>query len=76
MTGTQKLLKEINEAFAESNADFIIQNVTDDIKWTAAGDFTVQGIDEFSRKLREMATGHDYTLEIKNLFKWIQLKKK
>lgn len=57
----------MNEAFANGDVDFILQNVTDDIRWTAVGDFTVQGMEEFSKTLRKMVSGHDYTLEVKSI---------
>ena len=63
-TKNQELLEKLNRAFANNDADFIIQQVTDSIIWTAIGDFTIEGKQAFSQKLREMATGDPYQLDI------------
>ena len=67
MTKKEKLLQKINEAFANSEIDFIIENVTDDIKWTVVGDFTVEGKEPFKKALEEMANDEPFQLEIKNI---------
>lgn len=67
MTNKGKFLQKINEAFAKSDIDFIIENVTDNIEWTAVGDFSVSGKEEFKKALQEMATNEPFTLEIKNI---------
>ena len=67
MTKKEKLLQSINEAFAKSDIDFIIEHVTDDISWTAVGDFTVTGKEAFSETLKSMQSEEPYHLEIKNI---------
>ncbi len=67
MTKKEKLLQQVNEAFAKSNIDFILQNVTDDIEWTAVGDFSIQGEEEFVEALKKMANEEPFKLSIKNI---------
>lgn len=67
MTKKEKFLQKINEAFARSDIDFIIDNVTEDIEWTAVGDFTVKGREQFVDALGKMASDVPFKLEIKNI---------
>lgn len=67
MTKKGKFLQKINEAFAKSEIDFIVENVTDDIKWTAIGDFTVKGKEAFIESLEKMKSNEPFQLEIKNI---------
>ena len=67
MTEKGKFLRQLNEAFANSDIDFIIQNVTDDIKWTVQGDFSLQGKEDFTKALEEMAAPEPFELEIENI---------
>lgn len=67
MSKKEKLLQQINEAFSKNNTDFIIKHVTDDISWTAVGDFTVNGKEAFSKALKSMQSDKPYHLEIKNI---------
>lgn len=67
MTKKEKFLQKINEAFARSDIDFIIDNVAEDIEWTAVGDFTVKGKEEFIEALKEMVNNEPFELEIKNI---------
>ena len=47
-------LRDFNIAFAEGNADYIINAVTDDIVWTIVGDKRVIGKDDFTKTIHEM----------------------
>lgn len=67
MTKKGKFLQKINEAFARSDTDFIVKNVTDDIRWTIHGDRSVQGKEEFVQALKEMESGEPYELDINNI---------
>jgi len=49
------ILKEFNEAFAKSDVESIFKYVTDDIKWDMKGDKMVEGKEEFSNYVKEMA---------------------
>lgn len=67
MTTKEKLLQKINEAFSNNEIDFIVENVTDDIEWTAVGDFTVKGKEQFVDAMKKMASDVPFKLEIKNI---------
>lgn len=67
MTKKEKFLQEINGAFADNNTDFILENVTDDIKWTIIGDKTVKGKKEFREALKEMESEDPFELNISNI---------
>lgn len=67
MTKKEKLLQKINEAFAKSEIDYILENVTDDIEWTAMGDFSVKGKQQFIEAMKKMASDEPFKLDIKNI---------
>ncbi|MEX0610028.1 MAG: nuclear transport factor 2 family protein [Balneolaceae bacterium] len=67
MTEKAKFLKKINDAFAKSDIEFILQNVTDDIRWTVHGDFSLQGKDDFTKAMEKMASDEPYELNIENI---------
>lgn len=66
-TNNQELLKKINEAFARSDSDFIIENVTDNIRWTIVGDRTVEGIEDFTNALKAMEADEPMELTIHHI---------
>lgn len=63
-TKNQEFLEQINEAFARNDTDFIIRNVTDNIKWTAVGDFSVEGKDAFIEAMKQMEGDEPYKLTL------------
>jgi hypothetical protein len=67
MTKKEKILQKINEAFAKSEIDYILENVTDDIEWTAVGDFTVKGKVQFVDAMEKIASDVPFKIEIKNI---------
>lgn len=54
MNSIEKLLREINQAFAMVDTDFLVKHVTNDIKWTIVGDTVIKGKDAFIKSLEEM----------------------
>lgn len=66
-TQNQELLQNINEAFANNDMDFILKHVTDDIKWTVAGDFLVEGKQDFAEALKSMESEEPYDLKISHI---------
>lgn len=66
-TKNKEFLKKLNEAFAKNDADFVIQQVTDNIIWNVVGDFSVEGKEAFNQKLNEMISDEPYELEIHNI---------
>lgn len=67
MTKKGQFLRKLNEAFAKSDIDFIIEKVTDDIEWTVVGDFSLNGKEAFIKTMRKMASDEPYSIEIKNI---------
>lgn len=67
MTKKEQFLRHINEAFAKSDIDFIIENVADDIEWTVMGDFSLRGKEAFIEALQKMASDEPFVLEIQNI---------
>lgn len=72
-TKNQEFLEEFNKAFARSNSDYIIKHVTDDVKWTVLGDFSVEGKEAFITELKKMESPEPFELAIKNIIARDQL---
>ncbi|SHM35197.1 SnoaL-like domain-containing protein [Cyclobacterium lianum] len=66
-TKQQVFLKRLNEAFANSELEFILDAVTDDIQWTIVGDRVISGKEPFAKSLREMASPQPMKLEIRHM---------
>lgn len=66
-TKNQEFLEELNKAFARSDLEFILQHVTDDIKWTVAGDFSLEGKEAFKQELKKMESPEPFQLTINNI---------
>ncbi|MFH5831933.1 nuclear transport factor 2 family protein [Halalkalibaculum sp. DA3122] len=66
-TKNQKLLEEINEAFARNDLDFIIEHVTDTIRWEIVGDMIVEGKEAFAKALKEMQADEPMELTIHHI---------
>lgn len=64
MTQKESLLRRLNEAFARNDADFILESVTDSIRWTIIGDRTIEGKSDLASALREMAGDREHKLTI------------
>jgi hypothetical protein len=47
-------LKDFNIAFATGDVDFIIEHVSDDIHWEIYGDQSIQGMEQFFKKINAM----------------------
>lgn len=54
MKEAEKFLREINHAFAEKDAAFIIDRVTNDVTWKVIGEITVEGKADFTSALKRM----------------------
>lgn len=67
MTKKGQFLSQLNEAFAKSDIDFIIEKTTDDIEWTVVGDFSLKGKEAFTKAMNKMASDEPYSIEIKNI---------
>ncbi|MFB4166964.1 nuclear transport factor 2 family protein [Virgibacillus sp. JSM 102003] len=62
-----KFLEEFNEAFLNGNMDYVVANVTDDIKWTVVGESPIQGKSDFARAFEMMESGGTQELRISNI---------
>ncbi|WPP53030.1 nuclear transport factor 2 family protein [Catalinimonas niigatensis] len=67
MTNNQEFFQRINEAFAKSNTDFIIANVTDDIVWHIVGDKIIRGKESFIQEIKSMESENPYELNINHM---------
>ncbi len=63
-TKNQELLEKFNKAFAQNDTDFILRQVSESIKWTAIGDFSVEGKEAFQKALESMTGDEPYKLEV------------
>lgn len=66
-TKNQEFLEEFNRAFAKSDSDYILKHVTDDIKWTVLGDFSIQGKEAFKQELKKMESPEPFELIMNNI---------
>ena len=63
-TANQILLQKFNEAFANNDTSFILENVTDNIRWNVIGGETVKGKMEFKKALESMRQESPLKLKI------------
>lgn len=63
-TKNQELLEKFNKAFAQNDTNFILRQVSENIKWTAIGDFSIEGKDAFQKTLESMTGDEPYELEV------------
>lgn len=66
-TSNQILLEKFNQAFANSDTDFILDHVTDSIRWEIVGDQVAEGRNAFSATLRDMVMDEPMELTIHNI---------
>ncbi|MDZ7693926.1 MAG: nuclear transport factor 2 family protein [Balneolaceae bacterium] len=67
MTKKEQLLRKFNEAFAQNDIEQILDNVTDDIRWTITGDCVINGREAFREALLEMAGDDPFNLSINDI---------
>lgn len=63
-TKNQELLEQFNQAFSKNDIDFLADHVTETIKWTAVGDFNVEGKEAFIKALKSMEADEPWELEV------------
>jgi ketosteroid isomerase-like protein len=66
-TSKQVFLEKFNRAFADSDTDFLLSCVTDDIRWKVAGEQWVEGREQFASQLREMEQSEPLELTIEHI---------
>ena len=57
MKDRNKLIKKLNEAFANCDVEFLAKSVTDDIVWKIIGEKNISGKKEFEKSLDRMKHG-------------------
>lgn len=67
MNNKEALLRKVNEAFAQNDADVVIASVAEDIRWTIVGDQVIEGKDRSIEALREMAGEKPFEVHIGTL---------
>ena len=60
-------LKKFNEAFARGDFEYILNCVTDDIRWNMIGDKIIEGKKAFTKALHEMENESPMELSIHNI---------
>ena len=68
MTKKEQFLQRFNEAFANNDIEFILQNVTSDIEWNIKGEKLIVGTESFLKSLREMQSDTPLALTVENIF--------
>ncbi len=63
-TKNQELLEQFNKAFARNDTEFVVSHVSENIKWTIVGDFTVEGKEAFTEALKSMEAEEPLELKI------------
>ena len=54
MTIKEQFLRDLNQAFANNDVDYLTKCVTDNIQWNIIGEDTIWGKTNFSKVLKEM----------------------
>ncbi len=66
-TENQIFLEKFNEAFANNDTDFILDQVTDDIRWEIVGDKILEGKEAFAEALKEMEQAEPLKMTIHHI---------
>ena len=62
----KQLVRKLNKGFEDDNTEVILSCLADDVQWSVAGAFSVQGISEFEKQIHnENFTGAP-VIKIKN----------
>ncbi len=67
MTNNQEFFQHFNEAFAKSDMDYIIANVTDEIIWNIVGDKIIRGKEAFIQEIKAMENENAAELKINHM---------
>lgn len=67
MEEKEKFLKEVNKAYAEGNAQFLMDHITDDICWEIVGEKYIQGKTEFQEVLDQMKEMPPMDIDVDNI---------
>lgn len=67
MEEREKILYELNDAFASCNIRFLADSVTDDIQWKIVGEKTISGKQEFEKSLVKMSRGGAMNISVREI---------
>lgn len=67
MSIKEQFLRDLNEAFANSDVDYISKFITDDIRWMIKGEDTIFGKTNVTNALKEMKTEEPFNLSIDDI---------
>ncbi|MEL7833170.1 nuclear transport factor 2 family protein [Fodinibius sp. Rm-B-1B1-1] len=67
MSTKEQFLRDFNNAFANSDIDYISKFVADDIQWIIKGDDAIIGKSNFTTALKEMKADEPFELSIDNI---------
>lgn len=61
------ILKELNIAFARNDRNFILENVSDNVRWNIVGDKLLEGKDHMAEALKQMKDRNVIELHITSI---------
>lgn len=67
MEGRNELIKKFNEAFATCNTNFLVNSVTEDIRWEIVGEKMITGKKDFTKSLDRMSHGGPTEIKVKEI---------
>lgn len=67
MKEIEHFLTQLNNAFVNSNSSYILEHVTEDIRWTIIGDQVIEGKDAFEKVIRDMETDEPFNVQIDHI---------
>lgn len=67
MTKKENYIREINKAFEDSNIEFLLSCVTEDIKWDVIGERIIYGTEDFQYFLHKMKKAGAMKIQIKEI---------
>lgn len=67
MTEKALFLKKLNEAYANNDTSYIVEQVTDDIVWTVVGEPPVKGKKAFAEATKAMENENPLKLTVHNI---------
>jgi len=60
-------IKDLTVAFAKGNSKFLLNSVTDDIRWNIIGDQQIRGKENFSKALKQMGQNKTEELTVQHI---------
>lgn len=67
MKDLKSFLRDLNEAFVRSNSEFILEHVTEEVRWNLIGDQIIEGKEKFREVIEDVDTDEAFELRINNI---------